>query len=96
MKINMCLTLDYHCPRGYSDGSCAVLDCPNNKSNPENTEKHRPRIGDKVKYLTTNEIFTVSRLEGSICHTVTERGEPSSFIWRFRDGLNSKHIWGSK
>jgi len=72
------------------------MDCINNSSNPNNREKFKPRKGDVVRYLPTGETSTVSRVEGDICHTILSNGEPSSFIWSFREGLNTKHVWGTK
>ena len=91
----MCLIKDLSCHRGFGGYSCAVLDCVNNSSNPESTEKNKPKKGDIVKYEHSEHTYTVTRVEGDICHTVDHEGNPSSFIWRFRDGLNIKHQWGT-
>lgn len=42
--------------------------------------------------------FTVKGVEGDICYAVYDKNPEivSSFIWRFKDGLNRLHYWSGR
>lgn len=53
--------------------------------------RNRPKTGDLLSY-EGRKFFTVTRVEGSLCHTRDDRGFESMFIWRFRAGAPDEHL----
>jgi|SRR5581483_5870385 len=59
----------------------------------------RPRKGQTVTYTNRpGEIWSgcVEKVEGDLCHVKYPGRPTSSFIWRFKDGLNTLYDWPTK
>lgn len=62
----------------------------------DHSEDRKPRVGQPLTYRGEH-IGTVRRVEGNLCViNYADGSEPSPFIWRFHDGLNTMFDWPTK